>query len=196
MYCVGGVYVCMFASLNNELNIIQMTTNTVLNYPNIYVGTYNKYNNGSIAGEWVDLSNFDNLEDFYTYCKELHSDEVDPEFMFQDIEYDHFDLISESYIDSKIYDIYSELESNNIDIELFSEWVKHTGYEYTDIDTFQESYQGEFKDDEDFAYETAYSLGLIDHKSTWPNNCIDWDHAARELMYDHFQINGHYFRSM
>jgi antirestriction protein len=169
-----------------------MTTTNFI-YPNIYVGTYNKYNNGSIAGEWVDLANFDNLEDFYEYCKELHSDEIDPEFMFQDIEYDHFDLISESYINDSIYDIYGELEKKDIDIELFSEWVKY-GYEYTDIETFQESYQGEFDSDSDFAYDMAEQLGLIDH--TWPNNCIDWDHAALELMYDYFQINGHYFRSM
>jgi hypothetical protein len=28
MYCVGGVYVCMFASLNNKLNIKEHDYNT------------------------------------------------------------------------------------------------------------------------------------------------------------------------
>ena len=54
--------------------------------PRLYVGTYAKYNNGSIAGEWVDLEQFDNAEDFYKYCKKLHKDEHDPEFMFQDFQ--------------------------------------------------------------------------------------------------------------
>ena len=31
----------------------------------IYVGTYAKYNNGSIAGEWVTLQDYDNIDDLY-----------------------------------------------------------------------------------------------------------------------------------
>jgi antirestriction protein len=54
--------------------------------PKVYVGTYAKYNNGDLTGEWVDLTNFSNKEDFLEYCAELHSDESDPEFMFQDYE--------------------------------------------------------------------------------------------------------------
>lgn len=50
--------------------------------PQVYVGTYEKYNNGSLEGEWVDLTDFDNLKDFYRYIRELHKDEREPEFMF------------------------------------------------------------------------------------------------------------------
>ncbi len=53
----------------------------------IYVGTYHKYNNGSIAGAWIDLENLSE-EEFYSKCKELHKDETDPEFMYQDFECD------------------------------------------------------------------------------------------------------------
>lgn len=54
--------------------------------PALYVGTYGKYNGGSIFGAWIDLTNFDDYDDFLEVCRELHSDEADPEFMFQDFE--------------------------------------------------------------------------------------------------------------
>ena len=55
--------------------------------PMIYVGTYEKYNNGSIAGKWLKLNDYENINDFYNACKELHNDEHDTELMFQDWEY-------------------------------------------------------------------------------------------------------------
>ncbi len=63
----------------------------------------------------------------------------------------------------------------------------------SDID---EAYQGNYKDDEDFAQETAESLGAINKNANWPMNCIDWEFAAKELMYDYSEHNGHYFRSL
>lgn len=52
----------------------------------VYVGTYAKYNAGSIYGDWLMLSDYADIEDFYEACRELHADEEDPEFMFQDWE--------------------------------------------------------------------------------------------------------------
>jgi len=57
-----------------------------------------------------------------------------------------------------------------------------------------EAFAGAYKDDEDFAYEMAISLGAIDNDAKWPNNCIDWDRAASELMMDYCSSNGYYFR--
>lgn len=52
----------------------------------IYVGTYAKYNEGSLFGKWMQLSDYSDLDEFIEACKELHKDEEDPEFMFQDWE--------------------------------------------------------------------------------------------------------------
>ncbi|MNL78164.1 Antirestriction protein (ArdA) [compost metagenome] len=57
-----------------------------INEARIYVGTYAKYNDGSIAGGWLDLSDYSNKDEFYQACTQLHADEEDPEFMFQDYE--------------------------------------------------------------------------------------------------------------
>lgn len=75
------------------------------NDPMVYVGTYAKYNNGSLEGEWVNLSDFSDKDDFIEYCLELHSDEEEPELMFQDYENVPKDLISESDIDESLWEI-------------------------------------------------------------------------------------------
>lgn len=73
--------------------------------PAIYVGTYGKYNNGSLGGEWIYLDEFGSREDFLRYCtNELHGDERDVELMFQDWEYIPEGFVGESYISDKLWD--------------------------------------------------------------------------------------------
>ena len=69
---------------------------TALSEASVYVGTYGKYNNGSLFGAWLDLSDYADKEEFYEACRELHKDEEDAEFMFQDYENIPENLISES----------------------------------------------------------------------------------------------------
>lgn len=52
----------------------------------VYVGTYRKYNNGSIAGAWISLAGCKDYDDFLAQCRKVHKDERDPEFMIQDTE--------------------------------------------------------------------------------------------------------------
>lgn len=54
----------------------------------LYVGTYAKYNAGSIGGAWIDLDKYKGADDFIAACRRLHKDEADPELMFQDVETD------------------------------------------------------------------------------------------------------------
>lgn len=51
-----------------------------------YVGTYGKYNEGNLAGKWLDLNDYPTYKDFCAACRELHKNECDPEFMIQDWE--------------------------------------------------------------------------------------------------------------
>lgn len=52
----------------------------------VYVGTYQKYNNGNLFGAWLDLKDYASYGDFLKACHELHKKEHDPEFMIQDSE--------------------------------------------------------------------------------------------------------------
>lgn len=73
------------------------------NIPAIYVGTYAKYNDGSIFGKWLSLTDYADKEEFYAACKELHKDEEDPEFMFQDWEYIPEEFIGESWLSENVF---------------------------------------------------------------------------------------------
>jgi hypothetical protein len=40
----------------------------------------------------------------------------------------------------------------------------------------------------EYAMELAEEIGAINPNATWPNNCIDWDRAERELRMDYSPI--------
>ncbi|MGC4033613.1 MAG: antirestriction protein ArdA [Tepidisphaeraceae bacterium] len=41
----------------------------------------------------------------------------------------------------------------------------------------------------DYAEELANDIGAINSDASWPNNCIDWDRAARELQMDYTAVD-------
>ena len=85
--------------------------------PMLYVGTYAKYNNGSIEGAWLKLSDYMDAKEFYEACNELHADEEDPELMFQD--FDNFPKCFYSECSPDINGIYEYMEAcENFDKEL------------------------------------------------------------------------------
>jgi len=77
------------------------------------------------------------------------------------------------------------------DLDVF-EAAREAGIDFSNVD---DSYQGEYKSDIDFAQETADQLGAVDKNASWPMTCINWEQAAKELMYDYSEANGHYFRT-
>lgn len=90
-----------------------------MNTYQVYVGTYKKYNEGSIDGEWLDLTHYSDLEEFYEACRKLHEDENDPEYMFQDTDVPNelIGYINESSIDEKIFKtikVFEEMEENAV----------------------------------------------------------------------------------
>jgi hypothetical protein len=64
------------------------------------------------------------------------------------------------------------------------------------LEGFEEAIAGQAASDEDFAQEIAEQIGAVDSNATWPNNCIDWEQAAGELMYDYSEADGYYFRNI
>lgn len=64
------------------------------------------------------------------------------------------------------------------------------------VENIEEAYQGTYDSDEDFAQELAESIGAISGTEIWPHTCVDWEWAARELMYDYCESDGHYFRML
>lgn len=177
-----------------------METITNLLDAKVYVGTYSKYNNASIYGEWLNLSDFSDKEDFLLACKKIHKDEEDPEFMFQDYENIPDCLISESYISEKVFEILNSLSDlDDKEIEAFEAYLNLDFYdiEKTDIDelisNFKDAYIGEYEDEEDFAYEIVDSCYDL---PDFAKNYFDYTAFARDLfMSDYKYESGFVFRS-
>lgn len=91
----------------------------------VYVGTYKKYNEGSINGGWLDLADYPSYRDFLGACHRLHKDESDPEFMIQDSEgfpdgLDCMEWMSEEEF-NEVKKAMNEEEKPNISIVEYSE---------------------------------------------------------------------------
>lgn len=78
------------AKKRDELESIIGTGKAALNVakyaPRVYCGTYGKYSSGSIEGGWITITDYSNGKEVLKACADLHKDEPDPEFMFQDFE--------------------------------------------------------------------------------------------------------------
>lgn len=150
----------------------------------VYVGTYAKYNNGSIAGSWLNLSDYENHEDFMKACSKLHNDEHDPELMNQDWEGVPQGSISECSVDPKLWDLL-KIE----DYEYYSEKIKYymeaTGVNLEEAITDiidNGFYYGTFRSTEEFAEDFAINVGYLSEIESSPLSYhIDWESYARNL---------------
>ena len=154
---------------------------TTLSEARVYVGTYAKYNNGSLFGAWLDLSDYSDKEEFYEACRELHKDEEDAEYMFQDWENIPGELIGESWISENFFSLRDAVE--DLSEEDADDLVRD----------FQDEYQGEYDDEEDFAYQIIEECyDLPDFAKTY----FDYEKFARDLfMCDYWFDDGFVFRA-
>ena len=153
----------------------------------LYVGTYAKYNNSSLVGAWLDLTDYTSAEDFYIACAELHKDESDPEFMFQDFEGFHKSLYDESGNIDAIYEYLKECAS-------LSQDIVNAGLDCEiQLASIESAYYGEYESDLDFAYNYIDDTGFL---SDVPESIIryfDYEAYAKDLSYDFTSSNGYYF---
>ena len=162
--------------------------------PSVYVGTYGKFNDGSLCGLWIDLSSFNSYDDFINFCKAIHADEEDPELMAQDFEGFPRQWYNEGFVSEDDFDHileYSEMCDKH-SVEAVDDYM-----EFEDsLDNFEEAYCGEWNSEEDFArhiIEECYDLEKMMGNLA---NYFDYEAFGRELfMYDYSMgSNGHVFR--
>lgn len=132
----------------------------------LYCGTYHKYSCGSIFGEWMDLDDFENPDEFIKACNNLHKDEFYPEFMFQDYEADfgwEASLYSESSVPYQYWEVKKAVKEARIDEKAFSAFIEVFNEPLTPqiIEAFNFSYQGQYESAEDYAESFCEETGLI-----------------------------------
>jgi len=155
----------------------------------VYVGTYNKYAAGSLKGKWLDLEDYNDKDEFMKACKELHKDEDDPEFMFNDHEGVPSQFIGESWIDEKFWDYLNSSIDDDVKkayMELFDEWNE---------DQCNERYEGKFQSDEDYAEDRCEQCGTLENVPEDLRFYFDFKAYARDMSYngEFKEENGHYF---
>jgi antirestriction protein len=171
---------------------------TTIETAKLFVTDYASYNEGLQFkhGHWVDLSQFNDADEFNDYLNE-HFEKCNieyPEIMFTDFEGFPKKFYSESYDSNLISELFDYLNilKGCFNEEALYEYV-NAGYDANDFD---EAYSGRFDSDADFAENLADELGYLDKNVSWPYTCIDWEWAARDLMYDYFEVGGYYFRNL
>ena len=158
--------------------------------PALYCGTYGKYNSGNLNGMWVDLSTFDDYEDFINFCKAIHADESDPELMYQDFENMPYSLYHESMGKEGFENIkkYCELceEYNVLAVDDFLKFFKPE-----DLDRMHDAYVGVYDSEEDFAEEIV--SGCYDLEKMMGNlaDYFDYDALARDLFMCDYYFGSH-----
>lgn len=176
------------------------------NAPAVYVGTYRKYNNGSLDGMWLDLTSFCDYDEFMDVCAYLHRDEDDPELMFQDWDNIPDCWRDESYFDEQTFDKIREwADMDSDEQEAFDAFMGVFGED--DIDSFRERYEGQYDDMEEFARYIVEETGLLTlpHSGYIPNEVraqfenvaeyFDFERYAEDLECDYTWEDGYVFRN-
>ena len=163
--------------------------------PSVYCGTYGKYNNGSLFGLWLDITKFNDYDEFIDVCRQLHADEEDPELMFQDYECFPRELYSESCMDEDTFDKiieYGELSED--EKEAVDNFLENNDF---DMEKFREAYVGKWDSEEEFAYHIIEECYDLDKMMGDLSRFFDYDAFASELFDSDYYMgdDGHVFRN-
>lgn len=103
--------------------------------PALYVGTYGKYNDGSLFGAWLYLEDYDDPAAFLHACAQLHKDEPEDvrELMFQDFQNFPASLYHESMGTADLQAIYDWMDLDEDDQEILAAYESHYGTGNGDI---------------------------------------------------------------
>lgn len=163
----------------------------------IYVGTYAKYNNGSIKGGWLDPEDYSDKADFITACLELHKDETDPELMFQDYEDFPKKYYGESHIDPELWDWLALDETCRGMTAVYWSGVD----ESADIKKALEAFSGIYRSPADWAESYLDETGTLNQVPDCLKYHIDFESYAREaqmgggMVFVHYEGDVYAFRS-
>ena len=157
--------------------------------PRVYVSTYKKYSEGSIKGQWLDLEDYDDRDDFLRACRELHADEDDPEIMFQDFENIPREFVGECYIKPEFWDYMNCDIADSVKeafMYLFDEWNE---------EGCNDAYIGKFRNRAALAEDIVDSTGELDKVPEHIARYFDYDAYGRDLELggDVREHNDHYF---
>ena len=148
--------------------------------PRVYVGTYAKYNDGSIAGAWLNLEHYSDADKFGDACKALHPDEDDAEFMFQDWEGVPEGMITESSIDSEFWYWVVLDEDDKKILSVYREYCDRSGT----LDNAHSCFRGIYESPKDWAENHISDTGALDGMHKDLQQYFNYESYARDAGYN------------
>ena len=172
--------------------------------PRAWVGCLGCYNSGALVGQWLEgeligdpvaagLATLETVGDYTApRCVRCFSDE----FLVFDTHNFSGLINGECSLReaAEAVETLEELERQGYDLGAVAAFIGWANY--WSVENFQDCYVGEYDTMEEFAEQFALDTGALDDSAAWPHNCIDWEHAARELSYDFTLEVGYVFRSV
>lgn len=152
--------------------------------PQAWVGCLACYNEGRLTGQWVEGSE---AGDFVPCQRPTHEEW----WVFDHQGYDG--LLDEECSPMEAQrkaELIERINGLNHPVAAVTAWAKNNlSHGVDDLDenfedSFLDAYQGEWESEKDFAQDWAEQTGAIDENARWPQSCIDWDWATRELFDD------------
>jgi antirestriction protein len=155
------------------------------NTPRIYVACLSAYNNGKLHGEWIDCDRDSDeiMDDIKAMLSRSPMNEIEvcEEWSIHDYENFQGVTIGENEDLDRISELAQKLEKHG---EAFAAYLDH--YNFEDIDSFEDRYQGCYKSKQDFAEEQYEENGMTKQieaaglKSIY----IDFETIARDMFID------------
>jgi antirestriction protein len=142
----------------------------------IFVTTYRKLNDGNSQGQWFDLEDFTDRDDFIEACLALHNDEDEPELLFSDYEDIPKEWVSECDVDYAVWDWLNLAQDDRELLAMYREHINPDG----DIDSARDAFLGSFSDLEDWAIKHWEETGMIDQIPEFAQAYIDYAYWARD----------------
>jgi antirestriction protein len=136
-------------------------------------------------------------------CKEVHKNEHDPEYMFQDKEGILYKMpkswLNESHISDEVFEFMEAFADDEDKGEAFLSWLSCTGYKgdfsYL-ITNFEEAYEGEYDNPEAYAEYLVDETGILDKMGDL-DSYFDYEAYARDLfMSDYMYLDGVVYRNL
>lgn len=159
--------------------------------PAIYVGTYARYNQGSLHGAWIDLDKYSDKDSFWERVHEVHVAELkatgEIEAMNQDWENIPKGLVGESHIDDLLWEWLELDEEDRLKFELYRSHVNQEG----SILESREAFYGHYDSEEDWAEEYLGETGALAEMPDHLRGYIDFKSYARDAKHEGWSFVRH-----
>ena len=156
----GGVQVMNITQSNLSASSVNPTLfakgGSIADSPRIYVADLEAYNNGELKGEFLDLDDYSDADELMDAIQEVVGE--DGEYAIHDYENIPSSMYSEYMGREDFEQIYEAMEladRNGLPFDVVIDAISEYG------ESILDSYQGSYKDMEDFAYELVEQTGGI-----------------------------------